>query len=41
MRTGWYYELGNWYYFYGNGQMATAFINLNGAYYYLNPNSKV
>ncbi|AGX44457.1 leucine-rich repeat protein [Clostridium saccharobutylicum] len=35
MQTGWLYNNGSWYYFYSNGQMATGFINLNGAYYYL------
>lgn len=37
MVTGWFGD----YYFYGNGTMATGFINLNGAKYYLDLNSGV
>jgi len=34
MQTGWLDYNGNRYYFYGNGQMATGFINLGDDYYY-------
>ena len=35
MKTSWFCNNGKWYYFYSDGTMATGFIDLNEAYYYL------
>ena len=37
MATGWRQLDGAWYYFNGDGRMATGMIEVNGLHYYLDP----